>query len=156
MISPTWLYLAFLAQQVPPPYSWKELDQSVKPLMPIAVFKHLPIISASEVLSKKGGYPLRVFRYTYKADLDSEIRRLKTIFKKSDGWTFYAAKKPGELAAFDRRVKKGPLRSQTVLFNAGKWVRQDGARGNAIKSFPAGEKWIKISYNEESSKKLLK
>lgn len=135
-----------------PAISWKELDRTAKPVLPLASFKHLPIISASEAVEKKGAPTIRIYRYTYRGDLATEIARLKKIYKSSEGWTFYAAQGT-EPDAFERILKKGKVRRQAFLISAGKWVRKNGVKGNVTNSPPPGEKWIKISHNEELAKK---
>jgi hypothetical protein len=144
--------LAFGQVRPGPAISWKELDRTAKPLLPLASFKHLPIISSSEAVEKKGAPTIRIYRYTYRGDLDAEIARLKKIYKSGDGWIFYPADGP-EPNAFERVLKKGKVRRQAFLISSGKWVRKDGVKGNVTMATPSGEKWVKISHNEELAKK---
>src|SRR5579862_6009024 len=97
MRSPVMVHLIFafaIAVQVKdvhpvPKKDTRELEPSTRPFLELAPFKDIKNVTVSEYNVKakdKTAYTIRVYRFTYPGNIDTERERWMKMFTEADGW----------------------------------------------------------------------
>lgn len=125
-----------------------ELDPKTKPFEPIAYFKGKSHVTVSEYRWQHPdtGKPMstRVYRYTYRADFDSEAKLWAKQFPKSEGWAIEESKPK---CIMGRQVKKKEVSYQALILQPGKLV-YDAKVKSRSRAIPEPG-WVRVSYNEQ-------
>lgn len=127
----------------------KDLDPKTRPYIELPIFKKLPCVSVSEYKSEATkGKPFvytRVYRFTFKGNVNDVANRLKTELTAKDGWKVDDSD-PKQFF-IERNVGNNPHVSFTaIMLSPGKAAFDPKVKSHTRFDPVAG--WVRISYNE--------
>ncbi|HXH60509.1 MAG TPA: hypothetical protein VNI20_04055 [Fimbriimonadaceae bacterium] len=126
------------------PHVGRSLDPSLRPLVELAPFRGMKYVSVSEYDSQlEGALNIdRVFRMTYRAHLEDEVKRLRGILPESDGW-YLSGKGP---YYFSKDYPDGKVATHAMVVQSGRIERDESVFTKTM--MHPDDNYVSISFNE--------
>lgn len=126
----------------------KVLPTTTKPVQLLPELSGKPLFSVSEHFLADIQKRQRVFRYSWKADVNAFVSKLKDLRVGKNGWALREFKQDGAWE-LKRASKKGSVIMESYLIKSARLSRdpKTGAL-KAERTSPGPNGWIWVSYNE--------
>ena len=136
-----------LAQSAAAPKSeHRNLSPKTRPYVELEPFKKLSCVTVSLFRTRDQGrvFNIRVYRFTYKANLKAEVARWSRVFTSKHGWKRETDE--GAAVIFTRNVKHRKIKSQALVLQAARWVADPKAPTGTRRAQEPG--YVAVSFNE--------
>lgn len=133
---------------VPDPNS-KNLDPKTRPYVELPLTKGRTFVSVSEHnledSKTKKKSTIRVYRFTYKAEYESEVKKWGRDYVKGAGWKLEESKP--HWIIIGRPLKHPKIKEQALILHPGR-IEFDANQAVRTKTLPLEKGWVWVSYNE--------
>ncbi|MCO5297742.1 MAG: hypothetical protein M9921_12875 [Fimbriimonadaceae bacterium] len=129
------------------PANSKELDPKTRPFLELTPFKKLPCVTVSEYrIPPPDGdnHAVRVYRFTYPAKFEAEVKRWRQLFPSKEGWTVDESTPTSVIMS--RKVKHPKIKEQALLMYSGRFVFDASVRART-RVVPSTN-YVRVSFNE--------